>query len=235
MADVYERSRPGYPLEAVRWLVGERPARVLDLGAGTGKLTRTLLDAGHDVVAVDPSEPMLAHLSAASPSADVKVGTAEAIPVPDADVDVVVVAQAFHWFDHDVALPEIARVLKPGGWLALVWNFRDASVPWVDELWTMINPEEPQRIDYTDVTEGTALGASEWFGPVESATFQHSQQLGGQGLLDLVTSRSYVAIQSPEERAPLLDAVRAVYARQATADGVVLPYVTYCFRAPVVR
>jgi SAM-dependent methyltransferase len=230
VADVYERSRPDYPAAAVRWLTGDAQARILDLGAGTGKLTRPLLDAGHDVVAVDPSEPMLEHLATAMPRAEVHVGSAEAIPVADNSVDVVVVAQAFHWFDHEVAIPEISRVLRPGGRLALVWNLRDAAVPWVDELWTMINPDEPRRIELADVAGRSPLAESGLFGAVESATFKHTQKLDQQRLVELVTSRSYVAVQSPEERAPLLDAVRAAYDREATSTGVVLPYITYCFR-----
>ncbi|NDL57755.1 class I SAM-dependent methyltransferase [Phytoactinopolyspora mesophila] len=230
VADVYERSRPDYPDAAVRWMTGDAPARVLDLGAGTGKLTSSLIDAGHDVVAVDPSEPMLEHLAMAMPQAEAHVGSAEAIPVADASVDVVVVAQAFHWFDHEVAVPEIARVLRPGGRLALIWNLRDASVPWVDELWTMINPDEPRRIELTDVEGRSPLGDSSLFGSVEHVTFEHTQHLDQQRLVELVTSRSYVAVQSPEERAPLLDAVRDIYDREALAAGIVLPYITYCFR-----
>ncbi|MDH5334239.1 MAG: class I SAM-dependent methyltransferase, partial [Thermoleophilia bacterium] len=125
VADAYERGRPGYPGEAVAWLVGEPPRDVVDLGAGTGKLTRSLVAAGHRVTAVEPLPEMLERLRVAAPEAAAVPGTAEAIPLPDASADVVVSAQAFHWFDHDAALPESVRVLRPGGWLALVWNIRD--------------------------------------------------------------------------------------------------------------
>lgn len=231
VADVYERSRPGYPPDAVRWLVGDTPVQVLDLGAGTGKLTRFLRDAGHDVIAIDPSEPMLRRLMTALPGVPALLGTAEAIPVPDASVDVVAVAQAFHWFNYDVAMPEIARVLRPGGRLALVWNIRDASVSWVDELWTLINPEEPRRIELAEIGGDAVFGVGNLFSSVESVTFSHTQRLDRDGLLGLVTSRSYVAIKAPEERAPLLDAVSAIYDEHAGPDGIVLPYVTQCFRA----
>ncbi|AYY11755.1 class I SAM-dependent methyltransferase [Actinobacteria bacterium YIM 96077] len=224
VADIYERSRPGYPDEAVRWLAGAAPARVLDLGAGTGKLTRSLREHGHDVVAVDPSAPMLEQLTAVLPDVDARLGSAEEIPVPDASVDVVVVAQAYHWFDDDVAMPEIARVLGADGHVALVWNLRDASVPWVDELWTRINPEEPREIVAPEV-DGSL------FGPVESATFRHTQTLDKQRLLELVMSRSYVAVQSPDERTPLLADVSEIYDAHAGPDGIIDPYVTYCFRA----
>src|SRR5688500_13886027 len=115
VADEYDSARPGYPDDAVAWLVGRRRASVLDLGAGTGKLTRSLVAAGHDVIAVDPSEPMLDRLVAASPQVRAATGTAEAIPLPDDSVDVVTVAQAFHWFEPARALSEIARVLRPSG------------------------------------------------------------------------------------------------------------------------
>ena len=125
VADVYERSRPGYPEAAVVWLAGSTPGDVVDLGAGTGKLTRSLVALGHRVTAVEPLEEMLAQLRASVPAARALTGGAEAIPLPDASIDVVTCAQAFHWFDHDRALAEIARVLRPGGRIALVWNMRD--------------------------------------------------------------------------------------------------------------
>ena len=124
---MYERSRPGYPEDAVRWLAGEKPCDVVDLGAGTGKLTRTLVELGHRVTAVEPLPEMLDQLRAAVPEATAVRGGAEAIPLPAESADVVTVAQAFHWFDHGPALLEIARVLRPGGHIALVWNVRDES------------------------------------------------------------------------------------------------------------
>ena len=127
VAAAYDRARPAYPREAVAWLVGDAPRRVLDLAAGTGKLTRQLAAAGHDVVAVELAEEMLAHLRAGVPAAEALVGTAEAIPLADASVDAVTVAQAFHWFDPPLALREIALVLRPGGALVLGLNTRDES------------------------------------------------------------------------------------------------------------
>jgi ubiquinone/menaquinone biosynthesis C-methylase UbiE len=116
----YERGRPSYPAEAVAWLVGTDPLQVIDLGAGTGKLTRRLLELGHDVVAVEPAKGMLEQLEAELPAATTVDGTAEAIPLPDGQADAVVAGQAFHWFDAERALPEIARVLRPAGRLGLV-------------------------------------------------------------------------------------------------------------------
>ena len=134
VADAYERGRPEYPGDAVRWLVGDEPADVVDLGAGTGKLTRGLVAFGHRVTAVEPLAEMLEHLRRAVPEARALAGSGEEIPLVDASADVVVCAQAFHWFDHVVALGEIARVLRPGGRLALVWNTRDDGEAWVAEL-----------------------------------------------------------------------------------------------------
>ncbi|PZF82807.1 class I SAM-dependent methyltransferase [Jiangella anatolica] len=223
VADVYERTRPGYPADAVRWLTGDRPARVLDLGAGTGKLTRSLVAAGHDVVAVDPSEPMLAQLRIALPAVDAREGTAEQLPLADATVDVVTVGQAYHWFDPSMALPEIARVLRPGGRLGLIWNLRDDSVGWVDELWSMFGENEGGRPD-----DPQALPP---FGPMERRTFRHEQRLDRDGLLGLVASRSYVAILAAPERHALLGRAGELYDRIAGPDGVVLPYLTHCFRS----
>lgn len=223
VADVYERTRPGYPDEAVRWLTGERPARVLDLGAGTGKLTRSLVAAGHDVVAVDPSAPMLTQLRTALPGVDTRAGSAERLPLDDASVDVVTAGQAYHWFDPATALPEIARVLRPGGRLGLVWNLRDDSVGWVDELWSMFGDHEGRRAD-----EPRMIAP---FGPVEQRTFRHEQRLDRDGLLGLVASRSYVAVLTAPERDALLARVGTLYDRVAGPDGVVLPYLTHCYRS----
>ena len=114
VAEAYDRGRPGYPAAAAAWLMGGEAQVVLELGAGTGKLTRELVDQGHAVFATEPDEAMLAVLRERVPEVSAKVATAEEIPANDRSVDVVVVAQAFHWFDHEAALPEMARVLKPG-------------------------------------------------------------------------------------------------------------------------
>ena len=129
-AELYDRVRPGYPPEAIDWLAQVLDmGMVVDLAAGTGKLTLPLLAVASRVIAVEPSEGMLAVLRRVAPEAEALAGTAESIPLPDSSADAVVVAQAFHWFDHDAALAEIHRVLKPGGALALVWNRRDLTDP----------------------------------------------------------------------------------------------------------
>src|SRR4051794_5391524 len=125
VAEAYERGRPTYPADAVRWLLGEHPLPVLELGAGTGKLTRVLTELGHDVHATDPDASMLKILEREVPGVPTAQASAEDIPLGDDSVDAVIAAQAFHWFDLDRALPEIARVLRPGGRACLLWNTRN--------------------------------------------------------------------------------------------------------------
>ena len=225
VAGAYERGRPEYPLEAVRWLVGDQPADVVDLGAGTGKLTRALVGLGHRVTAVEPLDEMRAELEVAVPEAHTLVGSAEAIPGPDASADVVTVAQAFHWFDHDAALPEIARVLRPGGSLALVWNSRDDRDPWMAQLSAIIGNETIEEWDVIPILQEGGL-----FGPVETARFSFVQVRDRESLLDLVLSRSYCAKLPLSEREPVLDAVARLYDDTAGGEGVRLAYVTECFR-----
>jgi SAM-dependent methyltransferase len=135
VADRYARARPGYPAAAVEWLLEAAPGRdVVDLAAGTGKLTEAIVEAGAAVVAVEPDAGMREALEMAAPAVEARAGTAEAIPLPDASADAVLVAQAFHWFDAARACDEISRVLRPGGVLGLLWNLRDGSVPWVADL-----------------------------------------------------------------------------------------------------
>lgn len=226
VADAYERGRPGYPEQAVRWLAGDEPADVVDLGAGTGKLTRALVGLGHRVTAIEPLDEMRAELEAAVPSARALPGSAEAMTLADASVDVVTSAQAFHWFDHDDALPEIARVLRREGRIALVWNSRDDRDPWMARLSAIIGNESVTESDVVPI-----LAASGLFGPVETATFAFEQVLDRDGLLDLVLSRSYLAKLPPAEREPVLEAVGTLYDETADAEGVRLAYVTDCYRA----
>ena len=228
VAEAYDRARPSYPAEAAAWLVGPRRSAVLELGAGTGKLTELLVAAGHDVVATDPLPEMLGRLRARVPGARSAVAAAEHIPVASRTADVVVSAQAFHWFDHDVALAEIARVLRPGGVLALVWNARDEAIPWVRKHGTIIGSSD-NRLDLVDpVTE------SPYFGPVEQREFRFWQSLRRDELFDLVRSRSYVALLDDAQREELLARVGALYDDYGRGpDGMQLPYLTRCYRTVV--
>jgi len=226
VADAYERGRPGYPEEAVRWLAGDAPCDVVDLGAGTGKLTRGLVALGHRVTAVEPLAEMRAELEAALPGVTALAGSAESIPLSDSSADVVICGQAFHWFDHASALPEIVRVLRTGGRLALVWNSRDDCDPWMARLSAIIGNETVQETDVFPVLQSNGL-----FGPVEISEFAFEQVLDRDGLLDLVLSRSYCAKLPPADREPALDAVGALYDETAGQGGVRLAYATQCFRA----
>jgi ubiquinone/menaquinone biosynthesis C-methylase UbiE len=226
VARAYERGRPGYPDEAVEWLVGMDPRDVVDLGAGTGKLTRALVGLGHRVTAVEPLDEMRAELEAALPDVHAIAGRAESMPLPDSSADVMTSAQAFHWFDHDDALPEIARVIRPTGRIALVWNSRDDRDPWMARLSEIIGNESIEESDVVPVLDSSGL-----FGPVETAQFSFRQALDRDGLLDLVLSRSYLAKLPPQDRQPVLDAVGSLYDQTAAPDGVRLAYVTECFRA----
>jgi SAM-dependent methyltransferase len=227
VAEAYERGRPEYPRQAVVWLAGATPCEVVDLGAGTGKLTRGLVACGHRVTAVEPLPEMLDQLRAATPGVTAVIGTAERIPLADGCADVVVSAQAFHWFDHAAALPEIARMLRPGGSLALVWNTRDDREPWVAALSDAIVGRESIR----DGDALEPLTASGLFAPVETAAFSHAQALDRAALRDLVLSRSYCAVLPPQEREQVLARVDALYETHAGPHGLRLPYVTECFRA----
>jgi SAM-dependent methyltransferase len=226
VAGAYERARPGYPEDAVRWLAGDEPRDVVDLGAGTGKLTRALVALGHRVMAVEPLPVMLEHLAENAPGAFGVLGTAEVIPLPDAFADVVTCAQSFHWFDHDLALPEIARVLRSPGRLAVVWNIRDDGDAFMARLTEIIGNER-----LSEAARYGPLEASDVFGPVESAVFRHAQVVDRETLLDLVLSRSHCAKLDQGDRDPVLDAVGRLYDEAAGPGGVRLPYVTHCYRA----
>lgn len=218
-ADVYDRSRPGYPVDAVRYVLPDGARRVLDLGAGTGKLTGVLLDLGLDVVAVEPSAQMRALLPA---RAEVLAGTAESVPLEDGSVDAVLVGQAFHWFDADLALPEIARVLRPGGTLGLLWNSRDERVEWVRDVWARFGSENEHWVGDKPFAAGCGLSTP------ERATFPNNQSLDVDLLVDLVASRSAVIIMSEQERVELLQQVRTLAPVDEPFD---LPYRTDAWRS----
>ena len=229
VADAYDRGRPPYPREAAAWLVGSEPVTVLELGAGTGKLTTELAAMGHDVHATDPDPEMLGILHRRLPDVRTSLASAEELPLPDRSVDVVVSAQAFHWFDLDRALPEIARVLKPGGRLALVWNQRDERIPWVRRLGTLIGTQDQLR------EPAEPLVQSALFGFVEDESFRFWQSVDRVSIQDLVLSRSNVATLDPDARAAKMAEVLAFYDDYGRGmDGMQLPYVCNCFRAVVV-
>lgn len=216
-ASSYERGRPSYPPAAVEHLARTLtigPGRtVVDLGAGTGKFTRLLAATGATVVAVEPQGAMRDELlassvpvaAAASVSAEVSVldGGAESIPLPEASVDAVCAATAFHWFDHQVAMPEIARVLRDGGGLGLIWNERDERVPWVREMTEIIRWDgyRPYGVDF-DWRPFIELGGYFTYGG--RLQVPYAQLLDRASFIDRVSSISYISTLTPEQRAPVL-------------------------------
>lgn len=233
-AEVYERGRPGYAEATVDWAlepVRDRPdLRAMDLGAGTGQLTRALLARGVDTVPVEPAEGMRRRLVRAVRSATVLAGSAEQLPLPDGSVDLVAVGQAFHWFDRAPALAEIARVLRPGGVLAIFYNTREDAVAWVRALSDLIGEKE----DHASLERGREpqdLGPP--FGSPEVFRAGHQQPLDAGALADLVRSRSYVIRMEPAERAALLDRVAELTRTHPQLVGrqhFAMPYLTSCQR-----
>lgn len=227
-AAAYERGRPAYPARAIDWLLPSTARRVLDLGAGTGKLTRQLRERGLDVVAVEPSSEMREQLTRALPDVRVLAGTAEAIPLDDQAVDAVLVAQAWHWVDAATAVPEVARVLSPGGRLGLLWNVRDEREDWVAQLGRIV-----QRDDRQDAASATPTVGPP-FEPVERLDIEWRYRLTRDALIDLVASRSAVIALPDPQREAVLTRVRhltGTHPDLADVDEVVLPYVTRCHRA----
>lgn len=232
VADSYESARPDYPAEAAEWLIrgegGSGTHVVLELGAGTGLLTRGLTH--HELLATDPSAPMLSRLRDALPGVPAAVASAEHIPLPSHAVDVVVAAQAFHWFDHEVALPEIARVIRPDGHLALVWNVPDEGTPWVRKLQRIV----PRPVSHDE--DLAPLRETPYFGAVEERRLRTWKTVDKHKLLELVRSRSPFAVADQAAREQMLADVGALYDDydRGTA-GLQLPYITYCYRARVQR
>jgi SAM-dependent methyltransferase len=209
-AEVYERARPSYPADAVAWLAVRcrlGPGRtVVDLGAGTGKLTRLLPATGARVIAVEP----IAEMRALIEEVEALDGTAEAIPLADGAADAVVVAQAFHWFDHARALPELHRVLAPDGRLGLIWNSRDLEDPLQVELEEVLRPYRRRVTDQQSGAWRAPLQASPLFGPLEQGSFPYAQSFTADDLCERVASTSFVAAAAPDEREELLARVRSL-------------------------
>ncbi len=227
-AEVYDASRPGYPAEAIAWIAEGVAGDVLDLGAGTGKLTASLVEAGLTVTAVDPSPEMLRVLGERLPGVEARLGTGESLPVADASQDLVVAAQSWHWVDTERAVPEVARVLRPGGRLGLLWNDRDERVDWVRRMGELIGAGDA----YSGDEEEPVVGPP--FGELERRDVPWTQRLDLDGLLDLVRSRSYFITKDPDAQAAVIASVRRLHAEHpelAGAATIELPYVTRAYRA----
>jgi SAM-dependent methyltransferase len=232
----YEAARPSYPPEALAWIATkaslEPGRRVIDLAAGTGKFTRLLVGTGADVVACEPVPGMRATFRSVLPGVPLLAGTAEALPLRDASVDAMTVAQAWHWFDHARATAEAARVVRAGGALALLWNARDRSIPWVDAVWSIMDRVEkkaPWR-DHENWRD-SALREMPGFGPMETAEFQHRQPMTADGVVQRVASVSHVAVLPEGERDAVLAEVREILRSHPDVvgrDQLELPYRTDC-------
>ncbi|NHN57442.1 class I SAM-dependent methyltransferase [Calidifontibacter sp. DB0510] len=224
----YDRVRPRWTGEALSWLAGAPSGAidVLDLGCGTGIGARTLADLGHRVVAVDPDAGMLSVLRAeAGDRLRVEQGSAERIPLPDNSVDAVVVLQAWHWFDPEVAAVEVARVLRPAGVLGAGWNVWDSVNPWLGELAEAV--EEPWRMHADE--EDLALDPLAGFGPWEGARFANPLRQSVNDFVAHMATLSWIATHPERDR--LLGAARGVAERAADADGMVdFPQLSRCAR-----
>jgi SAM-dependent methyltransferase len=235
-AAAYESGRPDYPREAVDWMLAPvahdgRALRAADVGAGTGKLTRTIVETGAEVVAIDPDPGMLAVLRANVHGVPTFAGTAEGMPLPDSSLDAVLLGQAWHWVDPAAASSEVARVLRSGGVLGLVWNIRDESLPWVAELTAAMHGSHAEQMLAHDGPR-----VAEPLGPLEKRTWAWTRTVGRAALLDMVASRSYVITASDEDRTRILAAVDELFDTQRRTDDtgaevVDLPYLTYAFRS----
>ncbi len=234
-AVAYAEHRPDYATAAVSWALDPAPGRrVLDLGAGTGKLTATLMALGLDVVAVEPDPAMLTELRRALPTARALAGSAEAIPLPDGSVDAVLAGNAMHWFDMAVAGPEIARVLVPGGVLAGLWNLMDDRVDWVAGLAEVggpaaIGPRDTPAAWRVAIAE---LYASAHFGAAEQAEFANGQQRTADSLVATFGTKAGILVMSETDRGSRLTKMRDYLAhRPETAHGeFTLPMVTGVLR-----
>jgi SAM-dependent methyltransferase len=225
VAAEYERQRPEYPEEALRWAAGqlglEPGARVLDLGAGTGKLTRGLVALGFDVVAVEPGVPMLEQLRAAVPEAEALEGAAESIPLPDAGIDGAYAGQAYHWFDRESAVPELHRVIRTDGGVALLWNWWDERDPLQRELGDLVGyaGHEPYPDD--------GLPGDPWFRELGRTVVETVQESSPDALVAYLSTASKYVVAEPAEREESLRAVHELAARYG--ERFSLPRLTYVF------
>jgi SAM-dependent methyltransferase len=223
-AATYERVRPSYPADAVAWLASNLeigPGRtVLDVAAGTGKFTRLLLPFGATLFAAEPVAGMRHSFVSAVPGVPIVAAVAEALPIADGTIDAVTVAQAFHWFDADRAFEEFGRVLRPGGRVGVIWNARDRSTDWVNEVWAIMDRVE-KRAPWRDHENwrDSAFGARTGFDPNQSATFRQEQVTTPDGVVERIASVSHVAVLAPADQERVLDEVRAVLADHPDTRG----------------
>ncbi|MBI1352498.1 MAG: methyltransferase domain-containing protein [Actinomycetales bacterium] len=224
--EAYERGRPDYPRAVVEWLLADRPEVVVDVGAGTGKLTRAVAARATSVVAVEPDPQMRAYLSRSLPGIRALAGTGESLPLADSSADAVVSGQAWHWVDPDRAVPEVARVLRPDGTLGLVWNDRDEDDPWIARLSALLDEygTSPDA-DYEPV-----VGAP--FSPIGTTEHRWVNEVSDDSVVDMIVSRSYVIALPDATRHELLGRLRELAAdgRDPATGLVPVRYVTRGYR-----
>jgi ubiquinone/menaquinone biosynthesis C-methylase UbiE len=246
VADRYDRVRPAPPAAAMDWLVPADCAVAVDVAAGTGLFTRELLARATRVVAVEPDTRMREVLARRSPDIDVKEGWGEAIPLPDASADAVFVSTAWHWLDLPRAVPEIARVLRPGGRLGIVWTSRDRQVDWVAELDLLRMPEAAgsgEPATPAEVREelvrhhAVNLPAGSPFGPAETASFGVTRTMAVADVLDwLATNSAFITSSPASQAASRARCEEALLSRATTPPGGTVPVVemptrSWCWRA----
>lgn len=231
IADDYDRVRPGPTDEALDWLVPAGCRVAIDLAAGTGLFTRALARRVEQVIAVEPDERMRSVLAARSPGVRAVAGRGEDIPLPDASVDGVFISSAWHWLDPDLAVPEIARVLRDGGRLGVIWSGRDRRVDWVDELERHASARERRQSERRRRHEVTLPDGA----PLEhlaTATFEFTRTMTVDDAADWLTTYSGFLIAPAEEQAARLAHAREVLAGRADGDGTVrIPMRASCWRA----
>jgi SAM-dependent methyltransferase len=236
-AALYDAVRPSYPDEAIRWALaplGPGRHRVADVGAGTGILTRVIASLGHDPVAVEPDQLMRDRLRTTTSGVGFVDGSAESMPFADGAVDAALAGQAYHWFDREPAHRELARVVRPGGVFAAVWNERDITVPWLAEYSRLIDGD--RGLDGSGRDSGRHMSASygDSFQPTERAEFRHTVTCTPDSLVRLLGSRSYFLTASRARQVELAAAVRRLAAAHpdlAGAPQFPLPYITEVYRA----
>jgi ubiquinone/menaquinone biosynthesis C-methylase UbiE len=204
-AAAYADHRPDYPAKAIDWVLPQGAHRVLDLAAGTGKLTQSLLARGLQVTAVEPDPEMLAELAKRMPEAETLPGTAEDIPLPDASVDAVLVGQAFHWFDVPKALAEIGRVVTPGGVLGALWNYEDTRVGWVAQFEELVRAQTNR----TWAPPNLMPDSHPLFEPFEREIFDHTFQRTAESLAATMSTQSHMLVATDEDRQATLDRIMA--------------------------
>jgi SAM-dependent methyltransferase len=230
-ADSYERGRPGYPLEAVAWMLEQVPpgSTVVDIGAGTGKLTRAMVETGYRVVAVDPDPAMLAKLGEGLPFVRRLIGTGEEIPLDAGSAAAVVGGQMWHWVDPAVASREVSRVLRPEGVLGLIWNIRDEREPWVKRMSEIMSNSAAERLI---ADGGVELG--DGFTNLQESRFEWERSISAVDLRAMVRSRSYVITADPDTRRRIDTELEDLFGSLPGLESggeVSLPYVTHAFRA----